>query len=182
MLEAYKITWLRTFEAKNRMTKELYWKGLAVHFLVAFFPCMILAIMELENVLVIAWYLFLFVSFFPMISSTIQRLHDVGKSGWNLLLYSVLGCLMVGHVLLVLNLVKDSAPCDNKWGVYHNLQEMGSGFADNSFVDERLTEQDIKKDRLKLFLVVLKIFGIILLIGMAGTVLAEIEMFLAPYF
>lgn len=182
MLEAYKITWLKTFEIKNRMSKEIYWKGMLMHFLLSFFPSLILTIMELEHAVVIVFYLFWLFSIFPVLSSTIQRLHDVGKSGWNLLLYYVLGCLMVGYVLLLINLTKDSEPCDNKWGRIKYPQDEKKREINPSFVDERLTEQDVKKDRLKLFFVILKILGIVVLIGIAGTILAEIEMYLAPYF
>ncbi len=180
MLEAYKITWLKTFEWKRRMPKEIYGKGMTLHFLLSFFPCFIMAFLEMNNILACVWYCFFWITLFPVISSTIQRLHDVGKSGWYFLLCSSLGCITIGWILLFLQLQKSGMEQDNKWGSCEETLEQGEE-SRISFVDERLTLQDVRAERKKLFFVLLKIVGISIILVVVGFLLSTIEMLLAPY-
>ncbi len=161
MLEAYKESWLRTFESKTRMQKDVYGKAMLMHFLTTLVPTMVLVILEIENFVTVIFTIYFLFSLFPVISCTIQRCHDIGKSGWYILLYYILSIFIVGLGVLILNLQKDSQPCDNKWGEYvpSKIYENGKGF-----VDSLVTEQDLKSDRKKLIKVLLKIFRIFLII------------------
>ncbi len=159
MLEAYKESWLRTFETKTRMQKDVYGRAMLMHFLFTFVPMMVLVILEIENFITVIFTIYFLFSLFPVISCTIQRCHDIGKSGWYILLYYVLSIFIVGVGLLILNLQNDSQPCDNKWGPYTAPINYEQGF-----VDTLVTEQDLKADRKKLVKVLLKIFRIFIII------------------
>lgn len=49
----------------------------------------------------------------PGLAVAIRRLHDIGKSGWNCL-WALLP--IVGTILIIVWMCKDSQPGDNKWG------------------------------------------------------------------
>lgn len=51
--------------------------------------------------------------FLPSIGVSIRRLHDTGRSGWNLL-WSLLP--IIGAIVLLVFMVKDSDAGDNKYG------------------------------------------------------------------
>lgn len=174
MLEAYKQSWLKTFKAKGRMGKEQYKKAMIIH-IILLLPVFIMVAMEMENIVVYLWTFYFMFAMFPIISSTIQRLHDVGKSGWSLLGYVLLGTILIGWILLGLQLKKDSDQIENKWGIPGDAPA-GS----DSFVDERLTEQDVKEDRKQLFFVILKIAGISIIIVIVITLLSYLEVMIAP--
>lgn len=50
----------------------------------------------------------------PGLAVTVRRLHDIGKSGWNIL-FSLIP--IVGEILLIIWLARDSQPGENKYGV-----------------------------------------------------------------
>ncbi|MCU0404735.1 MAG: DUF805 domain-containing protein [Chitinophagaceae bacterium] len=49
----------------------------------------------------------------PGLAAGVRRLHDVGKSGWMLLVALI---PLIGAIWLIVLLVKDSQPGENKWG------------------------------------------------------------------
>lgn len=49
----------------------------------------------------------------PSIAVTVRRLHDTGKSGWHYL-WNLLP--IVGQIILLVFLIKDSDPDENQWG------------------------------------------------------------------
>lgn len=51
--------------------------------------------------------------FIPNWSMTVRRLHDIGLSGW----YAIIGLIpLVGNIILMCILARDSEPFDNRWG------------------------------------------------------------------
>lgn len=51
--------------------------------------------------------------FIPGLSVSVRRLHDIGKSGWMLLIFLI---PLVGIIWLLVLMVMDSNPGDNKYG------------------------------------------------------------------
>ncbi len=171
MIQAYKQSWIRTFKAKGRMGRELYIKALIMHFVLQI-PLFIMVFfdpLESENVLVLILsgilIIFSMASLFPIISSSIQRMHDVGKSGWYLLLYWLLNHLFfIGLILFGIQVRKESAE-ENQWGLPADAAENMAGAAgEDSFVDERITEQQVKEERKEMRSTLLKVFGIVILV------------------
>ena len=52
--------------------------------------------------------------FIPGLAVAVRRLHDIGKSGWN---YFIGLIPLVGAIILLVWLCKDSQVGENKWGV-----------------------------------------------------------------
>lgn len=61
--------------------------------------------------------------FIPGLAVIVRRLHDVGKSGWMYLIFLI---PLVGSIWLLVLLVTDSKPGENKWGP--NPKEVDSSF------------------------------------------------------
>ncbi len=165
MLGAYKKTWLDAFEWKGRMRRDVYWKAMLVHVLCVCIPSLIEIVIFLENNEIFSYIgLFLITgSLFPMVAATIRRLHDVGKSGKWLLLYYITSFWIIGIIMFLIHTTDESVG-DNRWGNGPEKEQQDDGDNNNikgintsSFVDERLTEQDIKNDRKKLRGVFIKI-------------------------
>lgn len=57
--------------------------------------------------------IYVFAAFIPGITVGVRRLHDIGKSGWWLLIALI---PLIGTILLILDLAKDSQPGDNQYG------------------------------------------------------------------
>ena len=58
-------------------------------------------------------YLYTLAVFLPSLGVYVRRLHDTGKSGW----YLLWGLLpFIGAIMLLIALVSDSQPGDNKYG------------------------------------------------------------------
>lgn len=160
MLGAYKTSWLDAFEWKGRMRRDVYWKAMLVHIVCVCIPALVQIVVFLEINEYFS-YIGLFIitsSLFPMVTATIRRLHDVGKSGKWILLYYVTFFWILGLILYLIHTTDESVG-DNRWGVGpQHLEGVSSrSMYESSFVDERLTEQDIKNDRKKLGGVLLKI-------------------------
>ncbi|MDF2946379.1 MAG: Inner rane protein [Bacillales bacterium] len=51
--------------------------------------------------------------FLPSLAVTVRRLHDTGKSGWWLLINII---PVIGFIVMIVFLVKDSDPGSNKYG------------------------------------------------------------------
>ena len=170
MIQAYKQSWIRTFKAKGRMGRELYIKALIMHFVlqIPLFVMVFFDPLESENVLVLILsgilIIFSMASLFPIISSSIQRMHDVGKSGWYLLLYWLLNHLFfIGLILFGIQVRKESAE-ENQWGLPADAAESMAGTGEDSFVDERITEQQVKEEKKEMRNTLLKVFGIVILV------------------
>ncbi|MCM1158397.1 MAG: DUF805 domain-containing protein [Bacteroidales bacterium] len=159
MLGAYKRSWLNSFDFKGRAAKEEWAKEMAPHVIFALLPILIMSYMEWENVLTGLWSFFAACSMIPMLSCMVRRMHDAGKSGWYLLLCMVLSPLVIGFILLILVLKKPSVG-ENKWGA----PSAGEKSSTDSFVDEKLTEEEVKKDNLALLRVILKVIGVMAVI------------------
>ena len=175
MLIAYKKSWLDSFDYKSRMSKETWNKAVGMHVLLAFVPVLVFVLLDLENVGMI-WSVFSAFSFVPVLSCLVRRLHDIGKSGWWLLLDLALAPVLVGWIMFVLQMRKDSSP-ENKWGAPMSEE---NGLSAGSFVDERLTEADVKSENKKLLLTILKIFGILILVSLIIELINYGSMMLAP--
>lgn len=175
MLSAYKKSWLDSFNYKGRMSREVWNKVVGVHVMIAFVPVLICVLLDSETLGMI-WSPVALVSLFPVVSCLVRRLHDIGKSGWWLLLDLILAPVFIGGVLFVLQMKKESVPA-NKWGSPEGEEETLSA---GSFVDERLTEADLKNENKKLFLIILKILGILAIISLVIWLLSEISMLVAP--
>ncbi|MGN0153401.1 MAG: DUF805 domain-containing protein [Lachnospiraceae bacterium] len=166
MLESYKQSWLRTFQPKGRMCKKMYNQAMLLHMLLAVLPFMATSVLGEEHPLFLIWGVFVGYSFFPIVSSTIQRMHDVGKSGWTCLLYFILIYVCaIGFILFAVQFKKEGVDYENKWGKPEVFPE-ADDLSDNTeaFVDERVTEQDVKNKRKQLLFVLLKITGVYLVI------------------
>lgn len=177
MLSAYKKSWLDSFAYKSRMSKETWNKAVGMHVLIAFVPEMIFMLLDLETVGMI-WSLFALASFFPLVSCLVRRMHDIGKSGWWLLLDLILAPIMIGWIMFILQMRKESVPA-NQWGVPEAEEDDG---ASGSFVDEKLTEADVKSENKRLFKIILKIIGILLVLFLIMSLISYVSMILAPMF
>ncbi len=156
MLSEYKKSWLDTFDYKGRMTKEAWSKAVGMHLLITVAPAWFFVLLDWETAGVV-WGLLAWISTFPVISCLVRRMHDVGKSGWWLLLYLVLAPFLIGWILFILQMRKGSAPA-NQWGTPKTEEE---DLASDAFVDETMTEADVKSENRKLVLTILKILGIL---------------------
>lgn len=52
----------------------------------------------------------------PSVTVCVRRLHDTGRSGWFALLPLIPFTFLLGAVVLIVFMVEDSKPGDNKWG------------------------------------------------------------------
>ncbi|MHB1463406.1 MAG: DUF805 domain-containing protein [Armatimonadota bacterium] len=52
----------------------------------------------------------------PSVAVCVRRLHDTGRSGWFGLLPLIPFTFLLGAVVLIVFMVEDSKPGDNKWG------------------------------------------------------------------
>ena len=59
------------------------------------------------------YFLYILAVIVPHLAVTVRRLHDVGKSGWMLLIALI---PIIGAIWLLVLLVKDSNPEENKYG------------------------------------------------------------------
>lgn len=159
MLNEYKKSWLDTFDYKGRMTKEAWGKAMGMHLLITIVPAGVFVFLDWETVGAV-WGFLISISAFPMLSCLVRRMHDVGKSGWWLLLYLVLAQVLIGWILFILQMDKKSAPA-NQWGTPKTEEE---GRTPDAFVDETLTEADVKSENKRLVLTILKIIGILAVI------------------
>ncbi|MCM1179502.1 MAG: DUF805 domain-containing protein [Clostridium sp.] len=148
MFRSYVLAWINAFHPKRRMARRTYFEAMLLHFVIGFIPSLV--VMEVEALEECDWIsvpllMFGLMSIIPMVSSTVQRMHDVGKSGWYLLLCMVLNIVGIGVFLWIWQVGKESAG-ENRWGKppldYNRKEEMA-----DSFVDERVTKEDLAKER-----------------------------------
>lgn len=168
MFRSYVLAWINAFHPKRRMGKRMYLEALLLHVIVGYVPAMIILevdVLEDCDLVAVPVMVFSLMSIIPIVSSTIQRMHDVGKSGWYLLLCAVLNIFAVGLFLWVWQIRKESDG-PNRWGEPPLDYNRRDGAAD-SFVDERVTKEDLAKERRELLLSLLYSF----LIVVAGCVL-----------
>lgn len=192
MLQSYKKIWLDAFDFKGRMPRGVYLRALLVQILLVTIPSW-LAILLLSDENEVLGYVGLFglsFSFVPMLSATVRRLHDIGRSGKWILFYPLTSFWIIGIVMFLIH-VTDPSDGDNRWGA-GSLRDKGmelchegqheksrqNKLEEASFVDERLTEQDIRNDRRKLWGVLLKLFAIHVIFGLVGYVLKELSWYL----
>ena len=75
--------------------------------------------------------LFTLFVFLPNIAVTVRRLHDVGKSSTYILLIFV---IIIGWIWLLLLLVEDSQPGENRWG--ENPKGIGNKETDENLISQ----------------------------------------------
>ncbi len=56
--------------------------------------------------------------FLPSLGLTVRRLHDIGKGGG----WIFINCIpLIGQIIFLIWMIKDSEPCDNRFGPIPNL-------------------------------------------------------------
>ena len=102
---------------KGRMSRSEYWCFVFVVFLLSCF-------LFCFGAIGVPWYyshvyfyrllpLIGLVLFIPVVAATVRRLHDIGKSGWH---FFVVFIPLIGVLILLYWLIKDSQQCANKLG------------------------------------------------------------------
>ncbi|MBQ9983476.1 MAG: DUF805 domain-containing protein [Lachnospiraceae bacterium] len=188
MLRSYKKIWLDAFDLKGRMSRSVYLRALIVQVFAVTIPSWIaiLLLSEVSEVIGYVGLLGLSFSFIPMLSATVRRLHDVGRSWKWLLLYYFTSFWLVGIILFLIH-ITDPCDEDNCYGP-RLIEDKGHELSDEkqheqdgqsmsieaSFVDERLTEQDVKNDRKKFWSSIGKLVLIHLIGGIAFTLFQEL--------
>ncbi len=165
MFRSYVLTWINAFHPKQRMGRRAYFEAMLLHFILSLLPTMIICetdILEDFDLVVVPVMIFSLMSIIPIVSSTIQRMHDVGKSSWYLLLCAVLNIIGVGVILWILQIGKESDE-SNRWGEPPLNYNKKNGSAD-SFVDERVTKEDLAKEKRELWRALLYSFLIVMAI------------------
>lgn len=101
----------------GRAPRKEYWYFTLFNFIVF----IVLAIIERSFVLSTIYY---FAVLIPHTAVGVRRLHDIGKSGWWL---SIAFIPLIGAILLILDLAKDSQPGKNQYGsISKETKETGS--------------------------------------------------------
>lgn len=168
MFRSYVLAWINAFHPNRRMGRKTYFQAVLLHFIFGCLPAVI--VLEVDVLEECDWVsvplmVFSLMSMIPIVSSTIQRMHDVGKSGWFLLLCVVLNVIGIGVFLWIWQIRKESDE-PNRWGeppIDYNKRNDSV----DSFVDERVTKEDLAKERQELWRSVLYSF----LIVVAGSLL-----------
>lgn len=101
---------------KGRARRAEYW----YFFLFNFIVTILLAVIDDSGTLYGIYGLGVIV---PSVAVGVRRIHDIGKSGWWLFIAFI---PIVGTILLILDLAKDSQSGDNKYGSNPKEQEEGN--------------------------------------------------------
>lgn len=100
----------------GRSRRAEYWTFYLITILIYFVLLGLAAAMRDSSV---AWLMygvagvFILAAIIPMLSATVRRLHDGGHSGWTYLIGFI---PLVGSIILLVYLLQDSQPGENKWG------------------------------------------------------------------
>ncbi len=94
---------------EGRATRSEYWYFVLINTVITFILIVIGNSMG-NNLLDTVYSLAVFI---PTIAVTARRLHDIGKSGWWQL---ILFIPILGFIILLIFLIKDSMPFENKYG------------------------------------------------------------------
>ncbi len=62
----------------------------------------------------------------PSLAVSVRRLHDIGRTGWWLLIAPV---PLIGIIVLVVFMMKNSIPGDNRFGKELSVEELSDGIA-----------------------------------------------------
>ena len=110
----------------GRARRKEYWMFALFNFIFA------IVAMILDNVTGLAmesigygaiYMIYVLATLIPSLAVIVRRLHDVGKSGWMFLISLI---PLVGSIWLLVLLVTDSKPRENKWGP--NPKEVDGSF------------------------------------------------------
>ena len=95
---------------EGRARRKEFWMFVLFNFLIALAIGIIEGIVGTGGILGM---LYFFAIMVPGIAVSVRRLHDTGRSGWFLLINLV---PLVGWIIVIVFLVQDSQPSDNKFG------------------------------------------------------------------
>ena len=106
--------WLGCFkkyaEFSGRARRKEYWMFILFNMLVAFGVNIVDAVLGMEGVLAAGYSL---AALIPAWAVFTRRMHDIGKSGW----WWLIGLVpIVGAIVLLVFMCKDSQPGDNAYG------------------------------------------------------------------
>lgn len=102
----------------GRSSRSEYWWYMLFYFIVSF---IVSFIGNATGSQVLNYWLSLFVGlalFLPSLGLCVRRLHDINKSGWWVLLNLI---PVVGWIILLIWVCKDSDPTDNQYGPVPNI-------------------------------------------------------------
>lgn len=102
----------------GRSSRSEYWWYMLFYFIVSF---IVSFIGNATGSQVLNYWLSLFVGlalFLPSLGLCVRRLHDINKSGWWVLLNLI---PVVGWIILLIWVCKDSDPTDNQYGPVPNV-------------------------------------------------------------
>lgn len=94
----------------GRARRKEYWMAGLINLLISLVISMIDNLLFGYPILSLLYWLFIVI---PFLAVTVRRLHDVGKSGW---WYLIIFVPIIGVIWLLVLLVTDSMPGENKWG------------------------------------------------------------------
>ncbi len=95
----------------GRSRRAEYWYFLLFNFIIAFILAIISFVVG-DNFGILGL-LYGLAVFLPGLGVSVRRLHDIGKSGWMLLVSLI---PLIGTIWLLILMVTDSNPGDNKYG------------------------------------------------------------------
>ena len=118
-LEAVGTCFRKYADFKGRARRSEFWFWKLFTYSVGIFLLKFLEMDSEDKVFLLVHLIFLV----PDWAVAVRRLHDMGKSGWNVLWFFI---PVIGWIILLLYLVKDSETGANKWGF--NPKEMEDSF------------------------------------------------------
>ena len=136
MIEWYKMAFTKYAEFSGRSTRNEYWWFVLCNILVtiALYSIVIFAaIIDFAPLAFIAGlmiFVYMFAAIIPSVAVLVRRLHDVGKSGW---FYFITLIPLVGGIVLLVFLAKESEPRANEWGPipgHSYANTLGDSFVD----------------------------------------------------
>lgn len=96
----------------GRARRSEYWYFALANFIYCAVPG--LMSVGIPEVMYLVWIVNAAALLIPGLAVCVRRLHDIGKSGW---WYFIVFVPYIGSIILLVFLVKDSQPGENKWGV-----------------------------------------------------------------
>jgi uncharacterized membrane protein YhaH (DUF805 family) len=100
----------------GRARRKEYWTFILWNIIITIVLTLVLGIIGsiINNLALVAvCYLYTLAVFIPSIAVLVRRLHDTGRSGWWFFISLV---PLIGSIVLLVFLVKDSQPGDNQYG------------------------------------------------------------------
>lgn len=114
----YLKVWQQYADFSTRARRQEYWMFVLINFLIVmglYIVSFLLLMTESSLAFLMTGIILIYglATFIPSLAVAARRLHDTGKSGWWLLISLI---PLIGAIILLVFLLTDSQPGDNKWG------------------------------------------------------------------